>query len=417
MKSTLPKVMHKLAHQPLIAHVLAAQAALLPEKTIVVLAEGMESVAAVCGDAAIAIQKTQQGTGDAVKSALPLLKNYSGTVLVLYGDTPLITPETLARVLEASQSSDMVVVGFEQDDPTGYGRLVVNTNDQLTAIIEEKDASDDEKMIDLCNSGIMAFRGVHLPELLAALTTDNAAGEYYLTDTVAHANAKGLRCRVVVADSEELAGINTRGQLAEAEHVLQWRLREKAMENGATLVDPQTTYFAADTVLGRDVIVHPQVVFGPKVTVEDGVEIKSFSHLEGAVVKKNAIIGPFARLRPGSVIGENAHVGNFVELKNTKLGDGAKANHLSYVGDSDVGAGANIGAGTITCNYDGVNKHKTTIGAGAFIGSNSSLVAPVTIGEGAIIGAGSVITQDVEANALALERSQQVVKSGRGKKP
>ncbi|MDX1974060.1 MAG: bifunctional UDP-N-acetylglucosamine diphosphorylase/glucosamine-1-phosphate N-acetyltransferase GlmU [Rickettsiales bacterium] len=416
MRSQLPKVMHKLAHRPLISHVLDTQALLSPEKTVVVLAKGMDSVATICTPAAIAIQEQQRGTGDALKSALPQLGNYQHTVLVLYGDTPLVTAATLARVLEAAESAQIVAVGMRVADPTGYGRLMVDASGQLEEIVEERDATPEQKKNTLCNSGIMAISGKHLATLLNTLEPHNTAGEYYLTDIVGLAGNHKLHCHVVEADVSELAGINTREQLAQAEHDLQTRLRKQAMENGATLVDPQTIYLASDTKLGQDVVVHPHVVFGPQALVEDGVEIRSFSHIEGATVKKNAIIGPFARLRPGSVIGVEAHVGNFVELKNTTLGDGAKANHLSYVGDSMVGSNANIGAGTITCNYDGVNKHKTIIGEGAFIGSNSSLVAPVTIGAGAVIGAGSVITQDVEADALALERSSQIVKPGRGAK-
>jgi bifunctional UDP-N-acetylglucosamine pyrophosphorylase / glucosamine-1-phosphate N-acetyltransferase len=302
------------------------------------------------------------------------------------------------------------------ENPYGYGRLIVDGSGQLEEIIEERDATPEQKAINLCNSGIIAVSGRHLFSLLEKLTVNNNAGEYYLTDIVSLADDMGLHSHVVVAEASELAGINTREQLANAEKVIQWRLRKSAMADGVTMVDPASIFLRYDTKIAPDVVIHPQVVFGTGVTVESAVEIRSFSHIEGAHIKTGAVVGPFARLRPGTVIGENAHIGNFVELKNTKLGEGAKANHLSYVGDSEVGAGANIGAGTITCNYDGVNKHKTTIGSGAFIGSNTSLVAPVSIGANAVIGAGSVITQDVPDGNLALERSQQIIKERKAKK-
>lgn len=420
MKSAMPKVMHRLAGMPLVSHVATTLAPLSPEKTIVVIAPDMDAVkqavSKVDSNAKFAVQGEQLGTGHAVRTAQSEFAGYSGKILVLYGDTPLITRQTLEKILEAAQSAEIVVLGMRMSNPSGYGRLLVDAGGQLEEIIEERDAAPEQKKINLCNSGVMAVSGKYLFTLLEKLTANNNAGEYYLTDIIALADDMGLHCRVVEADASELAGINTRGQLAEAEAVMQQRLRVRAMENGVTLVDPASVYLQADTEIASDVIIHPQVVFGGGVVVESGVEIRSFSHIEGARIKENAIVGPFARLRTGSVIGKNAHVGNFVELKNTELGDGAKANHLSYVGDSEVGAGANIGAGTITCNYDGVNKHKTTIGAGAFIGSNSSLVAPVVIGAGAVVGAGSVITQDVPDGALALERSPQINKANRSKK-
>jgi len=410
MRSDLPKVMHTLAGQPMITHVLAAAQPLSPEKMVVVVAPGMDSVRAAAAWCSFAVQEKQQGTGHAVQCAETALAGYPGTVLVLYGDTPLITSDTIRGVLRAMESADIVVLGMNVEDPTGYGRLIVDSSGQLEEIVECRDAKGEHKSVTLCNSGVMAVKGKHLFALLKKIKAANAAGEYYLTDIVSEADKDGLHCHVVVADASELAGVNTRAQLAQAEKVVQRRLRASAMEQGATLVDPDSVYFSMDTKLGRDVVVYPQVVFGPGVSVSDNVEIRSFSHIEGAQISSGAIVGPFARIRPGSIVGEGAHVGNFVELKKTTLGKNAKANHLSYVGDTEVGEGVNIGAGTITCNYDGTNKFKTTIGAHAFIGSNTSLVAPVTIGEGAIVGAGSVITQDVEAGALALERSPQVNK-------
>lgn len=407
MRSRMPKVLHKLAGMPLIGHVVAAVQSLSPEHIVTVVAPGMEAVQAAAQGAHFAVQHEQMGTGHAVKCAVEQkLSAYTGTVLILCGDTPLITPATLERLISASTSTDVVVVGMRVENPTGYGRMVTD-GDTLKAIVECRDATAEQKQITLCNSGVLAISGAHLAGLLSGLKNNNAAGEYYLTDVVAVANEKGLRCTVIEADSAELAGINSRVQLAQVESVFQSRMRIRAMEQGATLVDPASVFFSADTYLGQDVVVHPNVVFGPKVHVGDNVEIKAFSHIEGTRIENGATIGPFARLRPGTHVGEAAHVGNFVELKNTQLKKGAKANHLSYVGDSEVGEGANIGAGTITCNYDGVNKFKTTIGKDAFIGSNSSLVAPISIGEGAIVGAGSVITHDVPNGALAVARGQQ----------
>ncbi len=415
MKSDLPKVMHKLAGKPLVSHVLATVAGLKAEKSVLVIAPGMDSVAAVAKGCDIAIQDKQLGTGHAVGCSEKALQGYAGTVLVLYGDTPLITAVTLEKMLTAAQTAEVVVLGMQLENPMGYGRLVVNNTGHLDAIVECKDANAEQKKITLCNSGVIAVSGKHLFALLKKVTPNNASGEYYFTDIVSLANAEGLRSMVVEAPAAELSGINSRLQLAEAEHALQTRLRKQMLENGVTLVDPTTVYFAADTKIAQDVIIHPNVVFGEGVVIETGAEIKSFSHIEGAYIGRNATVGPFARLRPGTVLEDEAHVGNFVELKKTRLGKGAKANHLSYVGDAVVGASANIGAGTITCNYDGTNKYQTNIGEGAFIGSNSSLVAPVTIGSGAIVGAGSVITKDVEADALAMERSEQLSISGKAK--
>jgi bifunctional UDP-N-acetylglucosamine pyrophosphorylase/glucosamine-1-phosphate N-acetyltransferase len=421
MRSHLPKVLHRLAEKPLLAHVLAAQAALSPEKTVIVLAPGMESVQDAArkeyAGAHFAIQEKQLGTGDAVRCGLDAMKGYDGTVLVLYGDTPLITTETLHGLLEqkAQHQAAIALLGMRPDDPTGYGRLIMPNTPYVERIVECKDASPEEKKSMNVWGGIMAFDAAFLREAIVKLTPSSKTGEYYLTSLVEMAAAQKLKTLMVEVCMQEVMGINDRAQLADAEAVLQNRLRARAMENGATLMDPASVYFSTDTVLGQDVMVFPNVIFGPGVSVADGVEIRSFSHIEGAKVEKNAIIGPFARLRPGAVIGENAHVGNFVEIKKSTLGKGAKANHLSYVGDSKVGAGANIGAGTITCNYDGISKYETVIGENAFIGSNSSLVAPVTIGAGAIVGAGSVITQDVEADALAIARGTQVNKPAKAR--
>lgn len=413
MCSNLPKVMHKLAHKPLIVHVLEAVAELAPEKVITVVAPGMDSVreAALaaypaCG---FAEQKEQKGTGHAAMCAEAALKKFDGVVLIVFGDTPLITPDTLKHLAHEAVVGDMAVLGFHPEDPTGYGRLVLQGG-VLARIIEHRDASEMEKEITLCNAGVMAVQARHLFSLLHGLGANNLAGEYYLTDIVAEAASMGHACRVVEADAQEVMGINTRAQLAEAEHIIQQRLRARAMENGATLIAPETVFFAADTQLGRDVVVQPHVVFGPGVRVESGTEIRAFSHIEGAHVGANAVVGPFARLRPGAKLAEEVHIGNFVEVKASEVARGAKINHLSYVGDASVGEAANVGAGTITCNYDGVKKHRTEIGAGAFIGSNSSLVAPVSIGAHAKVGAGSVITEDVPDGALALERAVQVVK-------
>ncbi len=419
MQSDLPKVMHRLAGWPLIAHVLSALSTLEPQKTVVVIAPHMDEVRQaahnIMPDCRFAMQQEQLGTGHAVQAAEKELAGYDGTVLVLYGDTPLISPHTLHHMQHAAEQSDIVVLGMRIDDPTGYGRLEIDGEGQLRAIVEEKDATPKQRENTLCNSGVMAISGKHLFSLLRRLKNTNAAQEYYLTDLIAIACAEGLRCAALEADPLELSGINSRAQLAEAEALVQHWLRRQAMEQGVTLIDPESVYFSIDTQLGRDITIHPQVVLGLGVSIADHAEIRSFSHIEGAAIGQDAVIGPFARLRPGSVIGEGAHVGNFVELKKSTLGKGAKANHLSYVGDAEVGEDANIGAGTITCNYDGKNKYRTIIGSNAFIGSNTALVAPVTVGEGAVVGAGSVITEDVPAKSLAIARGRQVNKKKRKK--
>lgn len=415
MKSALPKVLHPVAGKAMIRHVLDSLAPLGCGRVVVVVAPGMDQVAAAVKPHATAVQEEQLGTADAVKAALQALSPAAGDVLVLYGDTPFISTRTLERMLERRRAADapaVVVLGMRPADPGEYGRLVLGADGGLQAIVEHKDATPEERRIDLCNSGVMAIDGAELAALLAQVRNDNVKGEYYLTDIVAIARARGRACAVVEAPVDELMGVNSRAELAAAEAILQDRLRRKAMEEGATLIDPASVWLCHDTRLGRDVTVGPNVVFGPGVTVGDGVEIRAFCHIEGATVASGAVIGPFARLRPGAEIGPKARIGNFVEVKNATLGPGAKANHLAYVGDAAVGAGANVGAGTITCNYDGYDKTRTEIGEGVFIGSNSTLVAPLTIGPGAYVAAGSVVTQDVAADALAVGRGRQVEKPG-----
>ena len=417
MKSRQPKVLHAIAGQPMLHHVLATARGFDPKRLVLVLGPDMEDVAAALPEGApaaeIALQTERLGTGHALLMAKPALAGFAGDVLVLYGDVPLITPETLDALLAARRSgAALAVLAFEPKDSAAYGRLVLGPEGKLERIVERLDAVDATADINLCNSGIMAVDGAELFSLLEALGNDNAKGEYYLTDIVAGARARGLDCVHAMASEEEVMGINDRVQLAEAEAALQGRLRRAAMQNGTTLIDPATTWLSPDTVLGADVTVGPNTVFGPGVRVADGVEILAFCHLEGATVGSGAIIGPYARLRPGAEIGEGAKVGNFVEVKKARVEKGAKINHLSYIGDARVGVGANIGAGTITCNYDGFAKSLSDIGAGAFIGSNSALVAPVVIGDGAVVAAGSVITQDVTADAIAVARGEQSEREG-----
>jgi bifunctional UDP-N-acetylglucosamine pyrophosphorylase / glucosamine-1-phosphate N-acetyltransferase len=423
MKSDRPKVLHRLAGRPLIRYVLDAVAKLAPARTVVVLAPGMEDVAQEVAGTQVAIQSVPLGTGHAALAAHPALADLIAEdrvddVLVVFGDTPLLATATLAAMLaerRRAPEAGIVVLGMRPADPGAYGRLVCGKDGMLEAIVEAKDATESQRRIGLCNSGVMAIAARHLGALLAAIGTDNAKGEYYLTDIVAIARARGLACRVVEAPLDELVGINSRADLAAAEAIVQRRLRDAAMEGGATLIDPATVFLSADTVIGRDVTIGPFVNFGPGVAIEDGVEIRAFCDIAGARIAAGAIVGPFARLRPGAEIGADAHIGNFVEIKQAVIGRGAKANHLSYIGDAEIGAGANIGAGTITCNYDGVAKTLTRIGEGAFIGSNTVLVAPVTVGAGAYIAAGSAITRDVADDALAIGRAQQIDKPGRGK--
>jgi bifunctional UDP-N-acetylglucosamine pyrophosphorylase/glucosamine-1-phosphate N-acetyltransferase len=415
MKSALPKVMHAIAGQPMIGHVLASLAPLGPSPVVVVVAPGMKNVTPAVAPHGTAIQEQQLGTAHAVIAAREALGADADDLLILYGDTPLITTSTLERLLGRRRAADkpaVVVLGMRPAEAAEYGRLVVDGEGRLEAIVEYREATAKQRRIGLCNSGVMAVDGRRIWDLLAAVSNKNTKGEYYLTDVVAIARQQGLACAAIEAPAEELLGINSRAELAAAEAAMQARLRAHAMAEGATLIDPSTVWFSHDTRLGRDVVVGPNVVFGPGVDIGDDVEIRAFCHFDGAHVEKGAVIGPFARLRPGSVIGAGAHIGNFVETKNAKIAAGAKANHLTYLGDATVGEKANVGAGTITCNYDGFGKYETIIGPGAFIGSNSALCAPVTIGAGAFVAAGSVITRDVAPDALAIARSQQVEKPG-----
>jgi bifunctional UDP-N-acetylglucosamine pyrophosphorylase/glucosamine-1-phosphate N-acetyltransferase len=418
MKSALPKVMHRIAGRTMIGHVLANLAPLGSRPNVVVVAPGMDQVAAEVSPTPTAVQHDQLGTGHAVGCAREALGGFSGTVLVLYGDSPFISTATLQALVTRRAGADnpaVVVLGMRPADPAKYGRLILDKSGGLDRIVEWKEASDAERAVALCNSGVMAIDGKVLWSLIDRVDNKNAKGEYYLTDIVELARRDGRACAVVEAPEAELMGVNSRAELAVAEALFQDLRRAQAMEEGATLTDPKSVFFAADTKLGRDVVIGPNVVFGPGVEIADDVEIRAFCHIEGAKVAGGAIIGPFARLRSGAEIGADAHVGNFVEVKNSVLGQGAKANHLSYLGDADIGARSNIGAGTITCNYDGYLKARTVIGAGAFIGSNSALVAPVKVGEGAIVGAGSVITRDVEADAIAVSRAEQVSRAGRAR--
>lgn len=417
MKSASPKVLHQVAGRSMLAHVLALARASGATRTAVVIGPGMDAVRdatlKAMPDAEVFVQEFQLGTGDAVKAALPAIVGHQGDVVVLYADTPLTTTDNVARLRASLAAGNQVaVLGFEPDDPSGYGRLLTDAGGALEAIREDKDASEDERKVRLCNSGVLGFRVSDLAGVLSRITNSNAKGEYYLTDAIELIRADGGRAGVVTCAADDVLGVNSRDQLAEAEAIWQSRRRMEAMREGATLIAPETVWFSHDTVVGRDVVIEPNVFFGPGVTVGDGVEIKANCHLEGAVIGAGARIGPFARLRPGAALGEDVHIGNFVEVKNVKMGKGAKANHLAYLGDGTVGSKANIGAGTIFCNYDGFFKHQTVIGEGAFVGSNSALVAPIEIGAGAYVGSGSVITKNVAAGALALERSAQEERPG-----
>ena len=412
MRSDTHKVLHPIANRPLLLHLLDTVDALGADKRVVVVGKGREQVeAALEGrDVEIAIQSEQKGTGHAVQQAREALEGYDGPVIILYGDTPFVGGETLRRMLDrldGESGPGVVVLASSPVDPLKYGRIILGQGDRIAKMVEYKDATEEERAVRLCNSGMMAVRAHDLFRWLDQVGNDNAAGEYYLPDVVNVAAAEGRTAVVIEGDPYETAGVNSRAELAHLELEWQRRRREQALDDGATLIDPESVWFAYDTKLGRDVTVEPHVVFGPGVEIADGATIHAFSHIEGAVVGAKASIGPFARIRPGTRLAEKTKVGNFVELKKAMVAEGAKVNHLSYVGDAEVGAGANIGAGTITCNYDGFGKYRTVIGAGAFIGSNTALVAPVTVGEGAIVGAGSVITRDVEAESLALERSEQ----------
>ena len=415
MKSDLPKVLHHVAGAPMLVHAMKSAEPLEPAKTIVVAGHGAEAVSAAASaydeTAQVVLQTEQLGTAHAVAQAKSALNDFAGDAIVLYGDTPFISSETLENMRAARAQHDVVVLGFQARDPGRYGRLVM-AGESLSKIVEFKDATDEERAITLCNSGVICAKSDVLFDLIDSVGNDNASGEYYLTDIVEIAQAKGLSATSVTCDESETLGVNSRVQLAEADAIFQANARIALMEAGVTLHAPDTVYLSHDTHIGPDTIIEPNVVFGPGVTVENGAHIRAFSHLEGCHVSREAIVGPYARLRPGTEVAEYARIGNFVEIKNAVIDEGAKVNHLSYVGDAHVGARANIGAGTITCNYDGVMKHHTEIGADSFIGSNTLLIAPVSVGAHAMTGSGTVVTNNVPDEALALARTKQVNKPG-----
>jgi bifunctional UDP-N-acetylglucosamine pyrophosphorylase/glucosamine-1-phosphate N-acetyltransferase len=416
MRSSRPKVLHPLGGRSLLAHALETTRNSGATRTAVVVGPDAEGVTAearrVMPDAEIFVQADRRGSAHAVLAARNAIARTPDDVLVIFADTPLVQPETLRRMRNAlAQDAAVVVLGFRARDPTGYGRILMQGG-EILAIREELDASVAERRIELCNAGLMALAGETALAILDRIGNDNRKGEFYLTDAIAIARAMGRKVVVIETEEDEVRGVNTKAQLAETETVLQQRLRNAALEAGVTMIAPETVFLSSDTVFGRDVVVEPFVVFGPGVVVEDNAVIRSFSHLDRARVGKGASVGPYARLRPGARLEADVHIGNFVEVKEALIEAGAKANHLSYIGDATVGAGANVGAGTITCNYDGVAKHRTEIGRQAFIGSNSALVAPVKVGDGAYIGSGSVITQDVPPDALAVARGRQAVKEG-----
>ncbi|WP_419758170.1 bifunctional UDP-N-acetylglucosamine diphosphorylase/glucosamine-1-phosphate N-acetyltransferase GlmU [Acidisoma sp.] len=412
MKSALPKALHPIAGRPMLAHLLASAAQVF-DRIVVVTGPEMEAVARAAAPHPVVIQHERLGTAHAALQASPMFAE-EDEVVILYADNPLITPDTLRRLRDGRGQAGLALLAMRPADPARYGRVLTNVRGDVTAVVEWAEADAGQRAVGLCNAGVFCARGADLARWLAEVRPDNAKGEYYLTDVVALAVAEGQRVVAIEADPAELRGINSRAELAEAEATVQARLRRAALEGGATLTAPDTVFLSADTVLEPDVTVGPHVVFGAGVSVRSGAEILAFSHLEGCVVAEGARIGPYARLRPGAEVGQGAHVGNFVELKATRLGAGAKANHLAYLGDADIGPGSNIGAGTITCNYDGHLKHRTEIGKGSFVGSNATLVAPVTLGDGAFIAAGSTITKDVAPDALAFGRARQVEKPGGG---
>lgn len=411
MKSSLPKCLHAIAGRPMLAHLLAVAEAVF-DRIVVVTGPEMEAVARAAAPHVTVVQHERLGTGHAALQAAAHFG--AGDVAILYADNPLIRPETLRRLKAARAGAGLALLAMRPPEPGKYGRVLTDAQGFVTEIVEWADASEAQRAVTLCNAGVFCAAGPDLARWLGAIRNDNAKGEYYLTDAVALAVAEGRQVVAVEADYAELRGVNSRAELAEAEAAVQQRLRGAAMDEGATLTAPETVFFSMDTVLEPDVIVGPHVVFGPGVTVRSRTEILAFSHLEGCVVGEGARIGPYARLRPGTTVGASAHVGNFVELKAADLGDGAKANHLAYIGDARIGAASNIGAGTITCNYDGHLKHRTVIGAGSFVGSNATLVAPLTLGDGAFVAAGSTVTEDVAADALVFGRARQSVKSGGG---
>ena len=419
MNSDLPKALHKVAHASLLEHTLRSCAPLKPEKTILVVGHEAEQVRkaakAIDPEIEVVMQNEQLGTGHALAQASEALAGFEGDIVVLYADTPFISAATMSAIKEKRHSSDLVVLGFHAQDPAKYGRLVTEGED-LTRIVEFKDANETERAITLCNSGVMAGPAALLLSLVAHLKNDNASGEYYLTDCIALAKDQGHSAQVVICKESETLGVNSRHDLAQAEAIFQDRMRAYFLEAGVNMFAPETVYFSHDTVIGRDAVIEQNVIFAPNCTVESGAIIRAFSHLEGAHVSRGAVVGPYARLRPGAEISEEGKIGNFVEIKNAQIGEGAKVNHLSYVGDATVGQGANIGAGAVTCNYDGVMKHHTDIGENAFIGSSTMMVAPVTIGKNAMTASGSVITKNVPDDALALGRADQNNKLGMARK-
>ena len=415
MKSDLPKVLHSIAGAPLLIHAMKSGASLEPDRTVIVAGHGAQAVEAAAkdwsDDAEVVLQTEQLGTGHAVAQAAAALDGFGGDAIVLYGDTPFIQPETLEAMLAARTEHDVVVLGFNAADPGKYGRLIMNGG-ALEKIVEFKDASGEERAVTLCNSGVICAKSDVLSELVSAVSDDNAAGEYYLTDIIGIARSKGLSATVVECAEAETMGINSRAELADGEVAFQARARRAAMDNGVTLQAPDTVYFSHDTYIGSDTIIEPNVVFAVGVTVENNATIRAFSHLEGCHVSRGGVIGPYARLRPGAELAEDVKVGNFVEIKNAVIDTGAKVNHLSYIGDAHVGARTNIGAGTITCNYDGVFKHHTTIGEDVFIGSNTMLVAPVKLGRESMTATGTIVTHDVPDGDLAVGRVRQENKTG-----
>jgi bifunctional UDP-N-acetylglucosamine pyrophosphorylase/glucosamine-1-phosphate N-acetyltransferase len=415
MKSKTVKVLHSVGGRPMLDWSVDLAKTCGAERIVTVYGAHSPAVkhAAEALGTDTALQDPPQGTGHAVMAARDALAGVDGPAIVLYADTPLITPDTVERVFAALEAgASVAVLGFEPEDPAAYGRLIVDKDGHLDRIVEYKDASEAERAVRLVNSGVLAAPAPLLLELLGEVGNDNANGEYYLTDVVGLARGRGLKAVVVKAGADEVLGVNSRGDLAEAEAAFQDRMRRQAMADGVTLIAPETVFFSHDTQIERDVVVEPNVVFGPGVTIGEDVVIHAFSHLEGASVASGASVGPYARLRPGAELGQGAKVGNFVEVKKSQLGEGAKVSHLTYIGDASIGANANIGAGTITCNYDGYDKHRTVVGEGAFIGSNTCLVAPVNVGAGAFTGTGTVVTADIEADALALARTPMTTKSG-----
>ena len=415
MQSELPKVLHRVAGAPMLIHAMRAGRALEPKRTIIVAGHGFEAVSAAARaedpEVEIVRQETQLGTGHAVDQARAALDDFDGTVIVLYGDCPLIQPRTLEELTATLSTAAVSVLGFEAENPARYGRLITD-GDRLKRIVEFKDATPAERAVRLCNSGVMAASAQLLFDLLSEIDANNASGELYLTDVIGKAVGRGLSCTAIRCAERETLGVNSRVELMQAEKEFQTLRRAEALEDGISMPAPETVHFSYDTVIGRDAIIEQNVVFGPGVTVESGAQIRAFSHLEGAHVARGCVVGPYARLRPGAELAEDVKIGNFVEIKASTLDEGAKVNHLSYIGDAHIGARANIGAGTITCNYDGVMKHHTSIGEAAFIGSNTMLIAPITVGQDAMTASGSVITRDVPAGDLAIARSKQDNKAG-----